>query len=224
MDKILVLVSGITTVFTFVFSIYKLIFKEGREREENYYQTVLKPYIFQYIKCEEIDTINVIKTKIKRNDNNVPPYVFYLVDEGIEEDLRRVLIYDYMTIYPNDANRLGRIMEFILKIIFYLFFTLSVLSMLICTFFLSYGLLDTLSAIVNALLSVVTSKEIVLIEWNEIFATIVCGLIFEGVSVTCIKLANAYNIDRYTIKKKKIQGIIKRTLRKYEKNIDKYFL
>ena len=135
-----------------------------------------------------------------------------------DKKLLKVFIYDYLDIYPNDDNRMDQLPCIILKIFTYFKFFLAFLFLMvgnmylfiIINSFLQYGM-D------NGFISSFTSN-IRRIDCFEILRAVIC----YGLYVAVIFWAKNSNIDRYTTRKKKIEKMICRKVKAYDKRNDKY--
>ena len=140
------------------------------------------------------------------------------VDKITDKKLLKVFIYDYLDIYPNDDNRMDQLPCIILKIFTYFKFFLAFLFLMvgnmylfiIINSFLQYGM-D------NGFISSFTSN-IRRIDCFEILRAVIC----YGLYVAVIFWAKNSNIDRYTTRKKKIEKMICRKVKAYDKRNDKY--
>lgn len=203
-------------------TIYKKIFKNGFKREQEYYRKVLLPYV-EKNKSGNANALHEIIIQIKRTDEYIPKYIWYLIDKSqnqtdnatSNDDLHKVLIYDYLDIYPNDDNMMGRLAGIVTKIatdvMTFLAFIILVFGSIICV------------AVFNKLFPIGTGKIIDLAAFNikslqELFLGIGCMVVY----VVTIYVAMIINQDRYTAKKKKIETMINRKVKDYDKHVEDY--
>lgn len=214
-------------------TIYKKIFKNGFKREQEYYKKVLQPYVEQD-KSRNANALQKIIIQIKRTDEYIPKYIWYLIDESqnridnetnnetnnatdnatSNDDLHKVLIYDYLDIYPNDDNMMGRLAGIVTKILTFIIIFLAFT-------FLVFGSLH-LATVINNLFLVGSGKinlsAINITNGHELLLTLVCFILY----IVTICIAMFINQDRYTAKKKKIKKMVKRKVNAYDKRIKNY--
>ena len=210
-------------------TIYKKIFKNGFKREQEYYKNVLQPYVEQD-KSRNANALQEIIIQIKRTDEYIPKYIWYLIDEfqnrtnnvtnnatnniTSNEDLHKVLIYDYLDIYPNDDNMMGRLAGIFTKILTFIIIFLAF------TFLVSGSL--HFATVINNLFLVglgqIDLSTINITNGHELLLSLVCF----GLYIATICIAMFINRDRYTTKKKKIKRMISRKVKVYDKRIKNY--
>ena len=215
----------VTSLITMCTLIYNTFFKGGFKREKQYYNKILIPFI-EALKAGNENALQEIKDQINHTDECVPKYVIHLINTSqiqtdntiTDKKLLKVFIYDYLDIYPNDDNRMDQLPCIILKIFTYFKFFLAFLFLMvgnmylfiIINSFLQYGM-D------NGFISSFTSN-IRRIDCFEILRAVIC----YGLYVAVIFWAKNSNIDRYTTRKKKIEKMICRKVKAYDKRNDKY--
>ena len=183
---------------------------------------VLIPYIQAYKSGNE-NALQDIINQIKRTDEYVPKYIWYLIDEfqnkthnvTSSERLQKVFIYDYLDIYPNDDNMMSRLARIIIKILTYIIIWLAFT-------FLVMGSVS-FAVVINKLFPIGTGKIIDLLAINitslhELLLGIGCMVLY----VVTIYAAIIINQDRYTAKKKKIESMINRKVKDYDKHVEDY--
>lgn len=202
-------------------TIYKKIFKNGFKREQEYYRKVLLPYV-EKNKSGNANALHEIIIQIKRTDEYIPKYIWYLIDKSqnqtdnatSNDDLHKVLIYDYLDIYPNDDNMMGRLAGIVTKILTFIIIFLAF------TFLVSGSL--HLATMINNLFLVGSGKiklsAINITNGHELLLTLVCFILY----IVTICIAMFINQDRYTAKKKKIKKMVKRKVNAYDKRIKNY--
>lgn len=224
-DNIKFIVSIVVSIITTCTLIYNTFFKGRYKREREYYNKVLMPFI-KKLKAGNENALKEIKKKISTTDEFVPKYVIYLMDSArntkdaklVDEKLAKIFIYDYLDIYPNDNNRMSKLMRIICKIAEY---ALCIAAY----FFLLHGCIYIVMALgffcvnvydrrVDLLSASKTDMRIVYL----ILVAIVCFAVCYGVLFT-IKIIND---DRYTIQKKEIEKMIQKKVKIYDKRHDKY--
>ncbi len=210
MEKVTTVIAVISAVIGVITTIYKMLLKKDVKRIERYYEEILKPFIIDYHKDENVNVIKFLDDKAERGNDAIPKYIFYLIDNDKEksEDLKKVLLYDYIDIYPNDNNRMLRLMEMISKFWAFVIFAISFSAFL-------YGVVSFLFSLILFLQFFSENMR----QAFELFGlSIICIIIF-GVGIQMIGLLNE---DMYTLKEKKIQKMIQRKIKFYDKNITKF--
>ncbi len=221
MDKVQAGITFILSLITFGTVIYKLVIKNIHKREDEYYKKVLKPFIIEYSNNKNINAAKYIKRIVNREDDYVPKYIFYLLDNNSKEELKKVLIMDYFDLYNNDTNNIMRVSNYLQKALLYV-------GMIFVLIFLSVGIgllvLCILSLIISLLCEICKSgvEGIKLIDWemyiNSGSAGGLCVLIGYGIAKLHLKV----NIDRYSIKEKFIKKIIDKKVEEYRKYYNEY--
>ena len=142
MENVTMVIAAISAVIGVTATIYKILFRSDAKRVEKYYEEILKPFIIDYHKDRNMNVINFLDNKAERDNDVIPKYIFYLIDNGKEksEDLKKVLLYDYIDIYPNDNNKMLRFMEMISKFLAFVMVAMSFSfllyeCLLICSFY-----------------------------------------------------------------------------------------
>lgn len=226
MEKIQVFISVATSIVTFVTLIYNIGIKQGKSRERRYYEKILQPYIEEWSQNKEIDTILVVENLIK-GDDDIPKYISYLInnkkDKKSNEKLKKVLVYDYFCLYPNDVTSINGILDSILKICYYVLFATALISL----FTGALCLESFFNSIILVGYNFITKKGEMLgsnsIDPKACIYLLSTGIILIFVCMGVMKLANWINMDRYSLNKKKINSMIKRKCKRYDKNREKYF-
>ncbi len=215
-QTILTLVISTSTVLTLL---YKTGYKNIRKRENDYYNNVLKP-IVETIKSN--NNVNITKSLgkiVKFSDDSVPKYIFYLMSQSENEKLKKVLIYDYFDIYDCEENLISNVLKFFKKIMVYIFIFLSILLAVVFAFnFSSHISLVIFTSIKESKLDTFNIKE--LLQSLQLFVLDFLLLFISVFSLYCAKFSNTY---MYTFKKKRIENIVKKKVKKYNKIMDNFF-
>lgn len=192
-------------------TIYKLGFKKNRFRTKKYYKSLLRPFKIACENNSDINAIRFIKKNTKRDNDNIPAYIFYLVKIDDGERLKKVLLYDYYAYYPNDFNKMGGIRNNINKTIVYFLW-------IVAHIFLLYA--ATFAAVIFFFVILNVSGKI-----NEIVNLIRMPFIFSLISLIfsfiCLFAADFCDKDIYTLKGKKLEKIINEKIKLYEKGKNK---
>ena len=216
MDKVQAVITFILSLITFGTVIYKLIIKKTHKREDEYYDKVLKPFIIKYAKNKNINAVKCIREIVHREQDYVPKYIFYLLDNNRKEELKKVLIVDYFDLYNNDSNNIVRGSNYLQKALLYvgMFFVLIFLSLgvgLIVLYALSLLLSIIYEFIENGL------QAIKYIDWKMHITGGIVGGSCILISFGMAKLYLKKNIDRYSIKESHINKIINKKVEGYRK-------
>lgn len=160
--------------------------------------------------------VKEIKEQIRRTDDSIPKYVWYLVDKNKDKKLKKVLKMDYLTIYPNENNKMCFIITLVDKILRYL-----LLFMLCVLLFMGAALI--LQGIFGISFSVYQGQSIEFKDNMQFF----CFEIFFGIGcwVSCFLIGyGVINMrgDRYSLKKKDVKNMINKKVKAYNKRYDKY--
>lgn len=217
-SSFIAIISSLIAICT---TIYKKIFKNGFKREQEYYRKVLLPYV-EKNKSGNANALHEIIIQIKRTDEYIPKYIWYLIDKSqnqtdnatSNDDLHKVLIYDYLDIYPNDDNMMGRLAGIFTKILTFIIIFLAF------TFLVSGSL--HFATVINNLFLVgsgqIDLSTINITNGHELLLSLVCF----GLYIATICIAMFINRDRYTTKKKKIKRMISGKVKVYDKRIKNY--
>ena len=210
MENVTMVIAAISAVIGVTATIYKMLFRSDAKRVEKYYEEILKPFIIDYHKDRNMNVINFLDNKAERDNDVIPKYIFYLIDNGKEksEDLKKVLLYDYIDIYPNDNNKMLRFMEMISKFLAFVMVAMAFSFLLYGAVCISFSLILFLQFI----------SENIRLAFELLGLSIIC-LAFSGVSIQITRLINE---DMYTLKEKRMRKLIQRKTKYYDKNITKY--
>lgn len=223
MEGMEAVVAVITAVITLVKTLMDLFGKKKRSRERKYYNCVLRPYVVTK-KDKKVRAVDFVKRRVRRNNDNIPKYVFYLIDKNREEELDKVLLYDYISLYPNGANQLNVVAEFAIKFVHGICYMGALFFMVFGGFLLSLSLSVWVVNIVSSL--VVEGVKIAfqeLILWENVSRIIYSILCLFG-GVLLMKVCVKNEVDRYTIEKKKIEKKIEAKLKYYDKDQGKFWI
>ena len=71
-------------------------------------------------------------------------YIFYMLDNAKEDELRCVLLSDYMDLYPNEVNGIGKVLDIVYKVINYILLAVSFIS-------LFYGIMHVINGVLESI-------------------------------------------------------------------------
>ena len=213
-----------TSAIVLLTTIYKICFKNEISRSAAYYNKVLVPFVIKYKKKSNIKPTKFLKSVVKRNNDNIPKYIFYLMEKEDDEKLKKVLIYDYFDIYNNDDNTMTRIMRGINRAIAYFLFFISFFALFESCYCMSI-VVYTVLALGYQLISKEMNSLIIQTELKgNIFWMAVIAIILFGISLLCVVIAREINVDTYTLKEKKIKRLIERRVKTYDKKKEMFVL
>lgn len=84
-NKVISVVSIISGVIAALSLIYNTFLKGTYNRKRKYYNGILKPFIEKYKANRNINSIKFIKKISNCTDDEIPKYIFYLIQNGEEE-------------------------------------------------------------------------------------------------------------------------------------------
>lgn len=132
------------------------------------------------------------------------------MDNDEAENLRKILLYDYSCIYPNDANKIMKFLEMLEKVLNFITLVLTFTLFIFATICLPFSL-------ILFILSLFGSNIAFL---DLFFVSIVCFTI----SIFIIRIHKIIDKDMYTLKECKIQKLVNQKIKSYDKNGNKYIL
>lgn len=204
-------ITGITAVTALVATVINLIvgigsIKKSKEtiREENYYNKVLQPYI-KYLheshKWED-DALKVFD-EVNINEPFVPPYVrhvYYSNDKKRNEQLKKLLVIDYVKLYENEDRALNRFLK-----------VFGRFSKIFMSFYTAVFLLLDVFVVAVLISYIVEHIKIKSFDILDLFAVLLVGSIYAGGTILMflsLKLIMA-DKDMYSTKQDKINNQIK---------------
>ena len=210
---------GLITAIITIFSEYKGIVNK-KNREDQYYKNLLKPFVKEYTKNKDINVLDFVKKKVERNDDNIPQYIYYLLEKK-DSRLYKVLIYDYSNLYQNEENRMSKMLRNISRFLYYLLFFLS----LVLLFFGAYAIgIDILFIVMKLFQLLFEGFKEFQKDWNYFVKYLVIAFTgLAGCYLTNLAIREL-NYDRYTIKKKKIEKLIDSSVKIYDNQNEKIVL
>jgi len=214
-SKIVALIVATIGAATTIFNIF---FKGERGRKQEYYNGILKPFAVAYKKDPSINAIDFVKNRAEHGNDNIPKYIFYLIDSQDDDTLlKKVLIDDYLNLYPNEYNKKRNLFETVNKLLDYLMFLLLFL-------FVFMGALVMTSGSMTLISFLFAEKLPPLVDWwNGIKETLI-GIAISLVGLIPVKLSEWLSKDMYTVKKSRIQKMITKKARRYDRSFDDYIL
>lgn len=224
LDTFKEIIAVIVAVIGVLTTIYKLGFKNNHSRTKEYYKSILNPFAVAYKENKNINSVKFIKKRAKRDNDNIPKYIFYLVDNDKKDELRKVLLYDYFDFYDNDSNMMNKFARIISKGLIYVIVFLSYLFLfagaillvrIVFMFFESLPYIQKIEIEFNGIIMKGGLSFLWLIGMDFLF--FIFYLVF-------MLFARFFNIDMYTFKEKRIKGMINHKIRVYDKRINKVVL
>lgn len=218
-EKINAIIALITVIIGVLGTVYKIGFKKNDERLDEYYKSVLKPFIVEYKKNKKINTVKFLKDVVMHDEDYVPKYVFSLMHSESKEELKKVLIYDYFEFYRNDDNIMKKIIRTVGRVSAFSLFFFSFFLLLFCIIYI-LSIFYMLPVDIYDMLNNLEVASITFIKIKVYTFKIISGLVLFLLSILCVKLASDTNEDIYTVKKKKIKKLIDKRVKTYDKKIE----
>ena len=229
-SKLIALIVASVGAITTIFNTFLL---NEKKRKQAYYDCLLKPFVMAYKQDPDINPITFVQSIIKREDDNIPKYIFFLLDtEKLQnqenhknsadlasnsEKLKKVLIDDYINLYPNSRNKKLNLFEAVQKVIDYLLFLVMFLCVIIGSFVMTSAILLLISFLFAETPPAVSDC------WNNL-KNILIGIAIAFAGLIPIKISEWTSQDMYTIKKSRIQKIISEKVDRYDSRIDEFVL
>lgn len=217
-------------------TIYKKLFNGERKRKKKYYESLLKPFIIEYRKNSTTDAIDFVISNMEGIDDAIPKYVFYLIDlhtkqikdlsqqetteqpsNEFKEKLAKILITDYLNLYPNEHTRTCSIYELVRKLLNYLLLFLSFVSLFASAFMISSSLLSFVTCFLSETQPL---RGDLLQNFSGLFSGILVSVFGLILAVASDRLSE----DMYTTKKKAIEKLVSKKIKRHDKRIDDYIL
>lgn len=192
-QKVIALAISIAGILT---TIYRMVFVKRKRRQQAYYQKLLKLFIKAYHENNHINAVEFINEKVERNDDDIPKYIFYLMDQ-------------------NDGTMMVYGMRILPQGLIYILFIVILLTTIYSVFNLVMSVLPAIIKLIYAgSITEIYLKEVIMRTAKSIFIIV----------LDCIGLAMVYIMDDdiYTFDKKKIKKIINKKVKGYYKHTTKY--
>ena len=146
-QKVIALAISIAGILT---TIYRMVFVKRKRRQQAYYQKLLKLFIKAYHENNHINAVEFINEKVERNDDDIPKYIFYLMDQNENIILKQVLIYDYFDLYHNDGTMMIYGMRILPQGLIYILFIVILLTTIYSVFNLVMSCLPAIIKLIYA--------------------------------------------------------------------------
>lgn len=232
-------------------SAYDVAFKVGHRRKQEYYECLLKPFVVAYKNDKEISAIRFVRSKVNRDNDSIPKYVFYLIDQQTtrskempaqqdlqkqskksaniepqdnDNKLKKVLIDDYLKLYANDFNRTRKSFEILLKLLRYVMIIVVVLLMFEGAWLIATGLLSLIFSPFSDTIEITRIGNWEFNKWQWSLLEIIVGTCLSFVGLIPLEIFERISNDMYTIKRKRIQKIIEKKVRSYEDHQNEYVI
>ncbi|EGT3903104.1 hypothetical protein ERM42_12195 [Clostridioides difficile] len=219
--------SVVSTIFIALIVYFKAEQKKRELYLDKYFEKVLTPYILEYKKNNTINSVKFIRKRYTIKDYYIPSYIFYLVENNKNEDLKKVLSVDYINNYPNNKNDINKALDKITQVVdFILVLTYTALKIfafcmiLILCFCILIFLIDFFKSTLSH--NIILKKDKLIIIESFIWLIIMylyyifCKFARENIA------DNEYNT--YTRKRKCIEKNIIRKKKIYKKVSKKYYI
>ena len=136
----------------------------------------------------------------------------------VDEKLAKIFIYDYLDIYPNDNNRMSKLMRIIREIMEYVCVFVAYFFLLLGCIFIVMALRSFCVNVYDRRVGLLSDPKTNMVVIHLILFAIAFWALCYGTLFT-IKIIND---DRYTIQKKEIEKMIQKKVKIYDKRHDKY--
>lgn len=187
--------------------------------KDEYFEKLLVPYISECKKDNDLSAVTFIKMRYSYNNFFIPTYIFKLVDNNETELLKKVLIVDYWDTYPNKENNIHNTLNNLSEIVDFLIVYIFRLMMLLLTFSLFFVIVLLFAGIFSYLIGGGIESNV-----GSYIVYLIIGvplLIYIKFSLKRIINSSA---DCYTMKNSKIEDLLKKIEKKYNKNFNKYYI
>lgn len=208
LEIIKAIVATITAVIGTYELIYKKVVKNELDKKVKYYNEILKPFIKEYRKNTNIDSMKYIKNCEEKIDvDEVPKYILYVLHGKEEQKMKNVLLYDYIEIYDNERGKMRRITKGINRLLMYIIFFILFASLILFSMLIATILLDFLNGNFNRIII-------------ETFVAFLCVC----VSFLLNQCINVIDEDDYTLNIKKMKKLTKKKNDFMTKHAKEYYL
>ncbi len=208
LEIIKAIVATITAVLGTYELIYKKVVKKELDKKVKYYNEILKPFIKEYRKNTNINSIKYIKKhKEKLEVDEIPAYILYVLHKKEKQKMKNILLYDYIEIYDNERGKMRRITKGINRLLIYIIFFILFASLILFSMLIATILLDIFNGNFNG----------IIIEAVIAFACIWVAFLLD-------KLIDVINEDDYTLNIKKMKKLIKKKNDFMNKRAKEYYL
>lgn len=218
------IIAIITSAIALITTIYKTCFKTEASRSQAYYKKILVPFVIEYKKKSDIVPTKFLKNIVKRSNDNIPKYIFFLMEQGEDEKLKKVLIYDYFDIYHNEENKMSGIIRMIYRAVAYFIFIISFIILFYSGYFMAVVFYTILFSTYQLISEELNGAIIQSGAGESIFLLAIIAIVMFGMSIFCAVIASELNVDNYTLKEKKIKRLIERRVKTYDKKMRMFVL
>lgn len=211
-EDIRIIVYIITSIIGTVGTFIKTDLKRNKERERDYYQYVLVPFIKAYKKNREMNSIAFLEPIIRKHSECVPAYIEYLLTKQKSEDINMVLQCDYLEFYKNDENKMLESLRVVKKKIHIMVYILAVFLLFIAGFYIVEGILVIVSNLLGG------------ISIFDGIKSVLKGF-FAGFTSTIVMYILLFlSKDPNTLRVDKMEYLINKKIKYFRKNEKKYFI
>ncbi|EGT4247650.1 Uncharacterised protein [Clostridioides difficile] len=204
--------SAIALIVTF----YKSSQKKVENYEELYFEKILLPYVEEYRKDKNINSITFFQDKNSLINCFIPNYVFSIIDKNDSILLHKILIVDYWEKHNSSLNNIYKKIDRLCN-------TTDFVGMFL---FIFGSVISFLSAFLSLFIVVIDFFVLSKVD-KDTKMFIVIGIIGAILFFVLIYFANKKlkNFkDDYTIKNEEIEKFIKNKEEEYNNNHIKYYI
>ena len=227
MDNYLIIAATIVTVAGVIIAYFNVEQDKYEELKKEYFTNVLEIFFAEYVKNNNIDVVNNFNQDFTNRPKFIPSYIYYLIRENENEKLKKVLIIDYIESYPSLSNNISNTLDKFIRRFAFLESIVYIIVMLMCILMSLQGILGCIdylkSYYLDGISGTMTSFGVEMSPIIFYSLYIVLAIIFIG--ILKFTLDNVINsIDEYSLKRKTIQSIVNKKVKKYNKKYTKYYI
>jgi len=128
-----------------------------------------------------------------------------------------ILIDDYLNLYPNEHNKKLNLFDAVHKVIDYLMFLIAFLFIIMGSFVITSGIIVLISFLF------VETPTFAAEWWNSI-KDILVGIAITVAGLLPIKISEWFSKDIYVVKKRRINKVIEKKVKRFSDRFDKYVI
>ncbi len=216
----------ISTIVTVIVTLFNKEQKKLEELSQIYFKEILVPYINEYRKNNNLNSIKFIKKRYGNKEYYIPHYILYLMDNNNKDLLHKVLIVDYWKIYPNNENSVSNTINSLTMIFNFLVIFSYIIMGSIFAFFIIQSIKFICSELwINRGVSItITIGNSSIPGVLEYIILLISGLLALVYSKFAYSFTLKYTKDEYTININKIDKILKKKEKKFDKSSKEYYI
>ncbi|MFL0197292.1 hypothetical protein ACJDU8_17255 [Clostridium sp. WILCCON 0269] len=221
------MIAIIVAIITFLITYFIKKEEKRDELEKSYFELLLVPYINEYKKNKNINSIKFINKRYTRENYYIPSYIFYLITNNNKQLLHKVLVIDYKNKFPNTKNTILHTLNEISTIVYFIVIFIYLILSFVILFSVFYGVESFVSDLYYYSKDIRGSITIGNLTLNDFTFSVICILIPIIIFIV-INIAARYFIniipDEYATKISKIKKNINKKKKEYDKYHRKYYI